>query len=186
MKSSRRRQIERNRRRGLAPVELVLALPVWMLLASAMVIVGNLGAWKIRGHLAAREAAVRGQWPRTRGTDANSAEWRRPSAMMQVRPTSSPAVDDPLAGHAVIRGPQIDSLASGVGVAVNPQAMETRPEAAMGEAFLNEPPAVWRRSGVRNRFAREFAILNGNAGQWIPSASERLRCQRVWALPVLE
>jgi hypothetical protein len=105
---------------------------------------------------------------------------------MQVRPTSSPGVDDPLAGHSVIRGPQVNSLVTGVVVDVNPQAMETRSEASAGEAFLNEPPAVWPRSGVRNRFAREFPILNGNAGQWVPSASEALRCQRAWALPVMQ
>ena len=186
MKISRRRQIGRTRRRGLAPVELVLALPIWMLLASAMVIVGNLGAWKVRGHLAAREAAARGQWPRTRNAEANSAEWRRPSAIMQARPTWSAGPDDPLAGHSVIRGPQIDSPATAVTVDVSSQAMETRSEASAGEAFLNEPPAVWPRSGARNRFAREFPILNGNAGQWIPSVSETLRSQRVWNLPDLE
>ena len=186
MKNLQRRQIGRNRRHGLAPVELVLALPVWMLLASAMVIVGNLGAWKIRGHLAVRESAARSQWPRTRAGEANSAEWSRSSSLMQVRPTSNPGTSDPLIGHSVIRGPQINAPGTGAAISVDGDVMKTRSDAVAGEAFLNEPPAVWPRSGARNRFAREFPILNGNAGQWSPSALGNLRCKRVWELPSLE
>jgi hypothetical protein len=186
MKNSRRRQFGGNRRRGLAPVELVLALPVWMLLASAMVIVGNLGAWKIRGHLAVREAAVRSQWPRTRGTEANSTEWNRRSSIMRVRPASNPGTTDPLSGHTVIRGPQIVAPGFSAVISVDGEVMKTQSEAVAGEAFLNEPPAVWSKSGVRNRFVRESPILNGNTGQWSPSASGTLRCQSLWDLPVLE
>jgi hypothetical protein len=186
MKNSRRRQIGQNRRRGLAPVELVLALPVWMLLASAMVIVGNLGAWKIRGHVAVREAAVRSQWPRTRGTEANSTEWNRRSSIMHVRPASNPGTTDPLSGHPVIRGPQIGAPGFSAVISVDGEVMKTQSEAVAGEAFLNEPPAVWSKSGIRSRFAREFPVLNGNTGQWSPSASGTLRCQSLWDLPVLE
>ncbi|OAI57896.1 hypothetical protein AYO47_01555 [Planctomyces sp. SCGC AG-212-M04] len=157
-----------------------------MLLASAMLIVGNLGAWKIRGHLAVREAAARAQWPRTRMADANSREWARSSSIMQARPAISPDTADPVSEHTVIRGPQISVPGTAVEIPVDGEVMKTQSDAVAGEAFLNEPVAVWRRSGIRNRFAREFPVLNGNAGQWVPSASGNLRCQRVWQLPVVQ
>jgi hypothetical protein len=186
MKTLKDRQAAGHRRRGLAPVELVLALPVWLLLASAMVIVGNLGTWKIRGHLAVREAAVRSQWPRTRAGEANSSEWSRSSAIMQVRPTSNPGATDPLSGHTVIRGPQISDPRTNVAISVNGDVMRTQSDAVASEAFLNEPPAVWPRSGVRNRFAREFPVLSGDFGQWGPANAGELRSPRVWSLPPLE
>ncbi|WP_145031256.1 hypothetical protein [Caulifigura coniformis] len=170
----------------MAPVELVLALPIWMLLAAAMVIVGNLGAWKVRGHLAVREAAVRALWPRTTSGTSNPLEWRRSSALMQSRPTGPPGSNDLLAGHEVVRGPQIQAPGSAIVVGVDARAMESVSRAIAGEAFLNEPPALWPRSGVRNRFAREFAILDGNAGQWTFPVEGPLRCGVVWDLPVLE
>jgi len=170
----------------LAPVELVLALPVWMLLAGAMVLVGHLGTWKVRGHLAVRESAMRGQWPKTTAGSQNPAEWRRSSAVMQVRATSAAGSTDPVAGHDVVRGPQIRVPGSAIAVSVHSETMESESRAIAGEAFLNEPPALWPRSGVRNRFAREFAILDGNAGQWSPRSGGELRCGVVWELPVLE
>jgi hypothetical protein len=186
MKNARRPTIGRKRRRGLAPVELVLALPVWMLLASTMLLVGHLGVWKVRGHLAVREAAARSLWPRTRTADANSREWARPSSVMQVRPTLSPGTADPLSEHAVIRGPRIGVAGTGLEIAVDDGVMKTSSDAVAGEAFLNEPPPVWRKSGFRSRYAREYPILGGNAGQWAPAASGSLRCQRLWQLPVVQ
>ncbi len=185
--NSRQSQLRQRRhaRSGLAPVELVLSLPVWMLLASAMVIVGNLGAWKIRGHLAVREAAVRQQWPRTRAGDANPGEWSRPSAAMQS--TSASAIDqsDPLQAHAVIRGPQL-VVPAAVAIGVDGMVMSPDSVLAAGEAFLNEPPPLWPRSGIRSRFSRQFPVLNGNCGQWQPGPAGALRAPQVWELPPLE
>jgi len=186
MNAAGRPRLQWHPRRGLAPVELVLALPVWMLLASAMVIVANLGAWKVRGHLAAREAAARSVWPRTRAGETNVPEWSRPSAIMQVWPASSPAVTDPLGGHSVVRGPQIGEPGTEMTLAVDGSVMAPQSGAVAGEAFLNEPPAIWGRSGVRNRFAREYPLLDGNFGQWDASTSGGLRAPRVWMLPPIE
>jgi hypothetical protein len=186
MKSFKRRVKGRSERHGLAPVELVLALPVWMLIASAMVIVGHLGAWKIRGHVAVREAASRAQWPRTREADGNSAEWTRPSSIMQSRPAATVEVSDPLTAHPVIRGPQLAVPGTGVGMRVDGSVMKPQSEAIAGEAFLNEPPPVWAKSGVRIGFGREFPVLDGNTGQWAPSGMGGLRSTRIWSLPTFE
>ncbi len=170
----------RHRRNALAPVELVLSLPIWLLLVSAMVIVGNLGAWKIRGHLAVREAAARSQWPRTRMGESNPTEWSRPSAGMQVLPRSEISNSDFLAGHTAVRGPQLTSPASTTALGVDSAIMQTTSSAIVGEAFLNEPPPLWPRSGVRSRYFREFPILDGNCGQWSTRQSGESRAPRLW------
>jgi hypothetical protein len=170
----------------LAPVELVLALPVWMLLASAMVIVGNLGAWKIRGHAAVREAAMRSQWPRTRTADVAPREWNRPSAGLQLIAGSPVSSADPLRDHAVIRGPQLSSPGSVVPIGVDAMVMEPRSQALAGEAFLNEPPPLWPRSRVRMRYHREFPIVDANCGAWLSGQSGQLRSSTIWNLPLVE
>ena len=176
----------RGRRNGLAPVELVLAIPIWMLLASAMVIVGNLGTWKIRGHLAVREGAARGLWPRTRMGDAQPGEWRRNSAGLRGLSASPIDLSDPLQLHVVVRGPQFVVPGGSLPLTVDSTLMESRSRAVAGEAFLNEPAPLWPRSGVRMRYAREYPILDGNCGIWAAGENGDLRAPRLWSLPPIQ
>ena len=52
-------------RRGLAPLELVLWLPVLLFVAALMVNLGTMTAWRMRGEIVSRDAAWRARWPRT-------------------------------------------------------------------------------------------------------------------------
>jgi hypothetical protein len=174
-------------RRGLAPVELVLALPIWLMIAALMLLVGTQGAWKIRGRTVAREAAFRSLWPRTRSTDALPSEWFPASATMTVAP-AWPAVfaDDPLSSHTVLRGPRIVDPRTRQSLGVDPTATDPWRTAIHGTAGLNHPAEVWRRLGFHYRVDLEFPILDGEAGQWDPATAlnkDPRRSLRVWDLP---
>ena len=52
-------------RKGLAPLELVLWIPILLMVAALMVIFGTSAAWRIRGEVSARDAAWRVLTPRT-------------------------------------------------------------------------------------------------------------------------
>jgi hypothetical protein len=183
------RRTRKSDRRGLAPVELVVSLPIWMLLASAMVIVGNLGAWKLRGHLAARESAARGLWPRNRAGEENPREWSRPSAGMRLQSAIGPQSTDPLMGHTAIRGPRLTDLSTPLALEVNATAMESLSTALSGEAWLNEPPPLWPRAGVRMMFYRDYPIIDGACGQWTDGHADRFgdrRSSALWNLPEIQ
>jgi hypothetical protein len=98
-------------------LELVLSLPILLFVMALMINLGNVGAWKVRTHAAARQAAWRAFTPRTGANDPHPRGWPR-QAQMTVD-ASTPAVfpDDPFAGFDVVRGPQ---LADAGGMAVLP------------------------------------------------------------------
>jgi hypothetical protein len=175
-------------RAGLAPVELVLALPIWLMIAALMLLVGTTAAWKIRGRIVAREAAFRALWPRTRASDPVPDEWFPPSATMSVSPTF-PAIssDDPLSSHPVIRGPRLVDPRTRRELAVDGSVMEPNSDAISGSAGLNHPAEVWRRLGFHYRVDLAFPILDGDAGQWDPTAEangDSRRSLRIWEVPM--
>jgi hypothetical protein len=173
-------------RRGLAPVELVFALPVWMMLAALMVLVGTTGVWRLRAQVVAREAAFRAVWPRNRILDGHPQEWSPPSATMSSSP-ASPAVstDDPLGSHVVVRGPALVEPISRLDMAVDPSEMPAASPVIRGEASLDHGASVWRRSGYRYQMSRQFPVLSGEAGQFTPDSldlRDRRRARRIWDL----
>jgi hypothetical protein len=189
--ASRRRVLATARptRQGLAPVELILALPVWMMLAALMVLMGTTGVWRLRTQVVAREAAFRAVWPRNRGADGNPQEWSAPSATMSTAP-ASPAVmtDDSLASHAVIRGPVLVEPLLRLEMTVDPAVMPTTNSVIRGETSLNHDVAVWQRSGYRYQMSREFPMLSGEAGQFAADSfdvRDRRRAGRIWDLDTL-
>jgi hypothetical protein len=174
-------------RQGLAPVELILALPIWMMLAALMVLMGTTGVWRLRTQVVAREAAFRAVWPRNPEDDNSPPqEWWAPSATMSTS-AASPAVmtDDPFASHAVIRGPVLVEPLLRLDMAVDPAVMPTAISVIRGEASLNHHSAVWQRSGYRYQMSREFPVLSGEAGQFAADSldlRDRRRAGRIWEL----
>jgi hypothetical protein len=184
MRSLRHHRSSTSSRAGLAPVELIFVIPVWLMLAALMILVGTTGAWKVRGHAAAREAAFRSLWPRTRSADRNSKEWFPSGARMSVqRAQTQVETTDRLADHAVIRGPVLIDPRSHGQIGVNASVMDPRSMAINGEAFMLRAAATWRRLGYQYRIDREFPILDGNAGQFVPGVqipNDQRRSIQLW------
>lgn len=74
----------RTSRRGLAPLELVLWLPLLMFVMALMVIIGNAVVWKVRTATVSRHAIWRARAPRTAQADPPPAAWPRQRTSMDV------------------------------------------------------------------------------------------------------
>ena len=66
-----------DRRRGLAPVEMALTLPLLMAFVAALVAFGYAASWKIRSEVVARNVGWRNRHPRWVNWEAYPAEWPR-------------------------------------------------------------------------------------------------------------
>ncbi len=99
----------RSRRRGLAPLELVLCLPILLFIMALMVNFGAVVSWKVRSLVVARNTA----WADRREGAAGFPRpwyWPAPAAMgsQLLSETSTPelaVLDDPRVYHPVVRGP---------------------------------------------------------------------------------
>lgn len=140
-------------RRGLAPAELVLVLPLMMLVAGLMLFVANAGVWKLRAHAAAREAAFQSVQPRSDVALAQPPEWRRPDVTFQTKPGSTIWPTDPFANHTLFRGPAWDWLQ------VDPQLLDGSTGAIVGEATSAIASGLWPQMHITYRFTRQVSIL---------------------------
>jgi len=100
----------RRRRRGLAPLELVLWLPVLLMVMALIVNYANMTSWRLRGEVVARDAVWRSRWPR-----AGRVEPRPPSRVWPADAGMGLRGDDPMwmldqphIDHPVVRGPVLE------------------------------------------------------------------------------
>jgi hypothetical protein len=91
-------------RNGLAPLELVIATPLLMMVMALMIIFGNAAYWKVRGLSVARNAAWSNRWPRN-GTDEPTPSPWAPGNFSQRGGPVVDVLDHPSLQHAVVRGP---------------------------------------------------------------------------------
>jgi|YNPNPStandDraft_1061719.scaffolds.fasta_scaffold15612_2 hypothetical protein len=92
-------------RRGLAPLELALALPILLLIMALMINFGTAAAWKVRTQVVARHAVWATRWPRSMD------DLPRPTVSVDMDQTPPAAIRWPTsAGMGAGGGPWIDSL----------------------------------------------------------------------------
>src|SRR5688572_4120119 len=91
-------------RRGLAPLELVLALPLLLAVMALMIVFGNAAYWKVRGLSVARNAAWSNRWPRHGFDEPTPTPWA-PGQFSRRGSPEVEALDDPQLQHPVVRGP---------------------------------------------------------------------------------
>ena len=85
-------------RRGLAPLELVLSLPIMLLIMALMVNFGTLACWKVRGLSMARLAVWGSRWPRSGDSTPRPAYWPAPGTVGTAGPVNVPQLDDAARG----------------------------------------------------------------------------------------
>ncbi len=96
-------------RRGLAPLELVLSLPLLLMVMALMIDFGTAASWKVRSAMVARDAVWSNRWPRSGlATAPQPANWPmnagqavQAGAVMNMLNNAS--IDQPVA-----RGPTLD------------------------------------------------------------------------------
>jgi hypothetical protein len=97
----------RGRRRGLAPLEFVLWLPVLLSVMALMVVFGVMGAWRVRGEIVARDAVWRARWPRTGASEPrpDTRIWPADASVALVRAPRFSKLDIAAIDRPVVRGP---------------------------------------------------------------------------------
>ena len=100
------------RRHGLAPLEVVLVLPLLMFTMALMVNFGTLASWKVRASTAARQAAWRSRFPMQGAGDPKPENWFPQSATMDRTgagslPSTDLAWNRPQINQPFARGPVI-------------------------------------------------------------------------------
>jgi len=151
-------------RRGLAPLELVLSLPLLLMIMAMIIIVGTAGAWKVRTLANSRQAAARAIWPRDGASDPKPASWWPDSATMSAGHADPEPFDyDPFSQHTVVRGPII-SAPGGNSLHVDTELLDSSGGMVAGFASIDRDLPLWRRLPYRNRYQRETQFFSGD--QW--------------------
>ena len=141
-------------RSGLAPLELVLSLPIMLFVMALMINFGNVAAWKVRAQTNARYSLWRNLMTRTGTHDPNPVNWRVPDATLGN--SGGSAVDEidalwddqPDPNTPVVRGPAVVAPQTGDTIRVV-RDLEMRGGVRSGNARL-ERDFPMLRSMLRN------------------------------------
>jgi hypothetical protein len=100
------RRGSRARRRGLAPLELVLWLPVLLFVVALIVNYATMATWRLRGEIVSHDAAFRARWGRAGDSEGRLlGEWPRDATIGVAPDPPIQQLDDPFIQHPVVRGP---------------------------------------------------------------------------------
>jgi hypothetical protein len=94
-------------RRGLAPLEFVLWLPVLLSVAALLVVFGTMASWRVRGEVVARDSVWRARWPRSGRSEPRPPAriWPDDASVGLLDADPFARLDIPELDRAVVRGP---------------------------------------------------------------------------------
>jgi hypothetical protein len=164
MRTRNPRSAALRRRSGLAPLELVLVLPMFMMILALMIIVGTAGSWKVRTLANSRQAVFRAVYPRTTDNDVNPQNWPSPATMSVRGARPSPFDRDPFAGHYVVRGPVISDPNTGRMLYVKDLTLDMTRGLESGYAEIDRELPLWSQLPYRNHYVRDTQVFAGE--QW--------------------
>jgi hypothetical protein len=164
MRTRNPRSAALRRRSGLAPLELVLVLPMFMMILALMIIVGTAGSWKVRTLANSRQAVFRAVYPRTTDNDVNPQNWPAPATMSVRGASLSPFDRDPFALHYVVRGPVISDPNTGRMLYVKDLTLDMTRGLESGYAEIDRELPLWSQLPYRNHYVRDTQVFAGE--QW--------------------
>ncbi len=153
-------------RAGLAPLELVLVLPILLFVMALMVNMGTAGAWKLRTQINSRQAVWRALEQRTGSKDPRPANWPADAALQVSKASASPVPFDPYAGHPVVRGPVLADPLTGEFLPVLPNNLNMRPSLLDGFARIHRQYPLLRSLPGSSAFRRDHVIFDGTRFQY--------------------
>lgn len=170
------REPDSNNRNGLAPLEMVLVLPLLMMVMAIIIVFGYASSWKLRSETVARDGVWRDRWHRFSNRNARAVEWPAP-AITSVRSGTSiqsfdaePVLDDPM-----IAGPIPN-------VNVNANLLDLSRGVRVGISDIDrEPPIFASLTSIRYRdehpiLDNRFQIRQMGTSNW------RRRMPLIWEI----
>ncbi len=142
-------------RRGLAPLEFVLALPILLFVMALIVNFGTAATWRLRGEIASRDAVWGQTHPRSPQDRPNN--WPINASYHVANDQPIEELDDPAINHEVVRGPKMGD------VTVNP---------------ILDPNRDGMRKGI-SEVERQFALLP-SLGEFDSGAIENSIIETKW------
>lgn len=157
---SRVRGLARARRRGLAPLELVLAIPLLMFAVALCVIIGAVACWKVRAEVQGRDAIFSRRYGRGGAVDPQPVEWRVATAVRGDRGgRAMTELDHAVFQNPLIRGP----LPNAIGV--DNEMLDPTNHARVGYAQLTRDPPALGKLGPYSLNV-EQPLLDGKWQYW--------------------
>lgn len=168
-------------RKGLAPLEFVLWLPVLLFVTALMVNFGTMAAWRVRGQVVSRDAAWRVRTPRDGATEPRPSRrvWPSDAKMDVVEDTPVTSIDVRQIQHPVVRGPLPN------GFAVRPTLDPDHRGALRGESSIERTYPMLPRLGEYESGDIENSLLDRRWQVWeMRIASNRSRrVPHIYKLP---
>lgn len=144
--SSRQRE-----RKGLAPVEMMLVLPLLMMMMAIIIAFGYASSWKLRSEVVARDVAWRSRYPRTAQLEARAREWPSPATMGVGAGSRIASFDD----DSVLQAPIIRGSIPNVNV--NSNVLDFSRSVDRGVAsIVREPPVLPRLGRISYQTENSF------------------------------
>jgi hypothetical protein len=148
----------RLRRRGLAPIELVLAIPLLFMVVALSVIYGVVACWKVRAEVVARDQIWGHRVPRGEpfwgDMDPRALEWPQPAGV-----GFCPCENLVEADHQAFQAPLIRGPLPG-GLAVNDWLFDPTRGVRGGRAVLSRDPPMLAKLGKYNLNVRQELLDN--------------------------
>ena len=165
------------RRKGLAPLELVLVLPILLFVMALMMNLGTGGAWKIRTQANSRHAVWRALEHRSGQNDPHPGNWPADATLDVSSAEPSPIPFDPFRGYDVVRGPMLADPITGQSLPVRTGYLDMIPRVLKGTAEITRPYPLLRRLPGALQFARDHIVFDGTRFQFssmnLPSNTAR-------------
>lgn len=149
-------------RAGLAPLELVLVLPLLAMMAALLMFVAFAGVWKQRAHLAAREAAWQSIWPRTDSVE-RPPEWGRRDVTLRTQIGPLIGNVDPWEDHPLFRGPRTMTQTP---LDVDSRYFDGSAGIILGQSQSEIRSPLWPQLRVTYRFQRDQLLMAREGWQY--------------------
>ncbi len=167
------------RRRGLAMLELILALPILLFIMALIINYGTIATWKVREHSVARLQVWETRWPRTGATDPRPSYWPATATMESSNQGTVAEMDDPRVDLPVARGPMPPAT-------VNSDLLDPTRGLREGSADLTRKYAMLAKLGTYTIQAQTWLVDDKwqyQAPQMGMSSNWQLRIPVLYALP---
>ena len=163
-------------RKGLAPLELVLSLPILLFVMGLMIVIGWTATFKVRAQIHAREAASRSilaSYPLSNAQYMPTPPGFPPPAEMSVDRTYVPCIPMPTAelalydSHPVTRGPVLVEPETGQSLRVDRDILDVRRGMISGRAVVDRGfPVMGEMPPKRFRHDVRFPVLDNRWQFW--------------------